>query len=111
MTTDPKPRRARRTNDLQKERSRKGVAARARLRMERAAQWRDVGGIVTDGVLGRHNVRLLARDGYPRLAVTVDGEHRQARTLRGVMRCMAVMVDGAAAGRRPAGRLACGTGA
>ena len=73
--------------------SRKGVEARRRLMLERSATWRDVGGFITDGVLGVHSVRLLACETYgERLAVTVDGQHRQARTLRGVVRCMAKMI-------------------
>lgn len=93
MTTNPKRLKPWRRNEIQKTNSAKGVAARKRLRSERAAEWRDVGGFVTDGVLGEHRVRLLASDSYgDRLAVTVDGEHRQARTLRGVLRCMAKMV-------------------
>jgi len=65
-------------------------SAKERKRRERACAWRDVGGFV--GVLGEHRVRLLARDDYPALAVTVDGECRQARTLRGVVRCMSAMI-------------------
>ena len=93
MTTNPIIRKARWRNDLQKAKSAAGVAARARLRIERASAWTDVGGFVTDGVLGKHAVRLLASESYgPRLAVAVDGRHRAARTLRGVVRCMANMV-------------------
>lgn len=93
MTTNHRGRKARRRSDIQREKSRKGVEARARLRHERAGAWRDVGGCVTDGVLGAHVIRLLARDSYgPRLAVTVDGEHRDARTLRGVVRRLGLMV-------------------
>lgn len=71
-----------------------GVAASARLRMEVTHEWRDVGGMTTDGVLGAHTVRLMACDEWSdgRLAVVVDGQHRRARTLRGVVRCMARMV-------------------
>jgi hypothetical protein len=108
MATNPRGRKARRRNDIQREKSRKGVEARARLRRERAEAWRDVGGFVTDGALGRHVVRLLAREGYgPRLAVTVDGEHRDARTLRGVVRRMGIMVWGGMA----TGGVLCATGA
>lgn len=93
MTTNPKPRRARRIKDLQRAKSAKGVAARERLLIEQPATWQDVGGFVTDGVLGAHAVRLLRRDGYgPRLAVTVDGRHRAARTLRGFSRLVAKML-------------------
>lgn len=95
MTTNPRGRKARRRNEIQREKSRKGVEARARLRMERAQAWRDVGGLVTDGVLGCHTVRLLVSESYgPRLAVTVDGVHRPARTMRGIVRRMGVMVWG-----------------
>lgn len=56
---------------------------------------RDVGGCVTDGCLGDHTIRLLAWPDEDRhYAVTVDGEHRQARTLRGVVRVLAEMVYG-----------------
>ena len=93
MTTNPNRRKARRLNDYQKVKSAAGVAARERLRIERASAWKDVGGFVTDGALGKHAVRLLASESYgPRLAVTVDGRHREARTLRGVLRCMSNMV-------------------
>lgn len=84
MTTNPNRRRAVRLKDLQTEKSRKGVEAKRRLMLERAAAWRDVGGLVTDGVLGVHSVRLLASETY--------GQHRQARTLRGLGRCMAKMI-------------------
>lgn len=93
MTTNPKTRRARRRNELQKQKSVLGVAAKKMLMAERAEAWRDVGGFVTDGVLGAHRVRLLESDTYGRsLAVEVDGVPRQARTLRGVARCIAKMV-------------------
>jgi hypothetical protein len=72
-----------------------GVRARARKRQERVAEMSDVGGLVTDGCLGEHRIRLLAWPGEERrLAVVVDGRHRQARTLRGVVRCVAEMVVG-----------------
>lgn len=102
MATNPIGRKARRRSDIQREKSRKGVEARARLRIERAKAWKDVGGFVTDGVLGCHRVRLLVCEGYSdhRLAITVDGEHRNARTLRGVGRRMALMLFGALYGRR-----------
>lgn len=70
-----------------------GVAARERNRLARAESMRDVGGLVTDGCLGAHTIRLMAWPGDERrLAVVVDGQHRQARTLRGVIRCVAQMV-------------------
>ena len=54
---------------------------------------RDVGGIATDGIFGTHKIRLLSYgDGEPHYAITVDGEHRMARTERGILRAMARMV-------------------
>lgn len=93
MATNPRGRKARRRNDYQRERSPKGVEARRHKRIERSAAWRDVGGFITDGVLGVHKVRLLACDTYgERFAVTVDSQHRQARTLRGFVACIAKMI-------------------
>ena len=61
--------------------------------MARAESLRDVGGFVTDGVLGVHAVRLLAKDDEVKyLAVSVDGQAKASRTYRGVLRCMAEMV-------------------
>ena len=58
-------------------------------------KWKNVCGFVTDGCLGTHTVRLLAYPGDTlAVAVTVDGKHRRARSLRGVVRCMAGMVWG-----------------
>lgn len=84
----------RRRSEIQRSKSLLGVAAKNLKRVERVAALRDVGGLTTDGCLGVHSIRLLA---YPdesevRLAVVVDGQHRQARTLRGVVRCVARMV-------------------
>lgn len=99
MTTNPIRRRAKRRNELQKQKSRKGVETRRRMMRERAAAWHDVGGLTTDGVLGAHSVRLLVSETYgDRLAVVVDDLHRQARTLRGVVRCMAQMIFKASGG-------------
>jgi hypothetical protein len=68
-------------------------AAKERKRLEQAQSMRDVGGFATDGCLGDHSVRLLAWPGEDRhLAVVVDGEHRQARTLRGIVRGLAEMI-------------------
>lgn len=68
-------------------------AAKERNRLARSDSMRDVGGIATDGVLGAHSIRLLAYPGDEnRLAVVADGKHREARTLRGVTRCIAEMV-------------------
>ena len=76
--------------------------------MADATPLRDVGGLITDGCMGAHSVRLLAwPDEARHLAVVVDGEHRQARTLRGVARIVAEMIfkranyEGGAAGGRP----------
>jgi len=79
--------------ERKREWSRRAVAAKARKRMERTSAMRDVGGIATDGILGSHSIRLLSYgDGEPHYAITVDGEHRQARTERGILRCVAQMI-------------------
>ena len=68
-------------------------AAKDRIRMDRTAGMTDVGGIATDGLFGAHSIRLLSYgDGETRYAITVDGEHRQARTERGILRCLAKMI-------------------
>ena len=68
-------------------------AAKARKRIERGSTLFDVGGFATDGIFGRHAIRVLSYgDGGNHYAITVDGEHRQARTERGVLRCLARMV-------------------
>ena len=70
-------------------------AAKQRKRMEFGATLRDVGGIATDGLFCAHSIRLLSYgDGEPHYAITVDGEHRTARTERGVLRLLARMVYG-----------------
>ena len=70
-------------------------AAKARKRMEFGSTMLDVGGITTDGLLGAHSIRLRSYgDGGNHYAITVDGEHRQARTERGIIRCIAKMVYG-----------------
>lgn len=93
MTTNPKKSRCLRFKKLQREKSALGVEAKKRLRVERFEAWWDVGGFVTDGVLGVHRVRLMESDSFGRrLAVCVDGVQRDARTLRGVARCMGEMV-------------------
>lgn len=87
-----------------RERALAGVRARAAKRLAAAGALRDVGGFTTDGCLGQHTVRLLAWPDAPagKLAVTVDGQHRQARTFRGVLRCLAHMVAArSVAARRP----------
>lgn len=76
-------------------RATKGVEARRRIRMERVAGMTDVGGITTDGLFGAHTIRILAYAGdEPLCAITVDGQHRQARTQRGILRLLARMVYG-----------------
>ena len=61
--------------------------------MERTSAMLDVGGFTTDGILGKHSIRFLSYgDGEPRYAITVDGEHRRARTERGILRCLARMI-------------------
>ena len=68
-------------------------AAKQRKRMERVSAMIDVGGIRTDGIFGAHSIRLLSYGDCRRhYAITVDGEHRQARTERGILRCMARML-------------------
>ena len=79
--------------ERKREWSRRAVAAKARKRMERVSAMTDVGGITTDGILGSHSIRLLSYgDGGRHYAITVDGEHRQARTERGILRCVAQMI-------------------
>jgi len=68
-------------------------AAKERRRVERAEAVRDVGGFITDGCLGFHEVRLMVYPDGERLAVVVDGKHRQARTYRGILRCAATMIS------------------
>ena len=77
-----------------RERCARARAAKDRKRLETGGPWSDVGGIVTDGCLGRHTIRLLACDSYSDrlLAVTVDGRQRRPRTLRGVVRCLASLL-------------------
>lgn len=68
-------------------------AAKERKRMEFGATMHDCGGFVTDGILGEHLVRILSYgDGELHYAITVDGEHRMARTERGIIRCIARMI-------------------
>jgi len=70
-------------------------AAKERKRLAEAEALRDVGGLVTDGVLGVHTVRLLAYPGEARaVAITVDGTHRRPRSLAGVKRVLADMLFG-----------------
>ena len=56
------------------DRAMKGVKSREQKRMADAAPLRDVGGLITDGCMGAHSVRLLAwPDASRHLAVSVDG--------------------------------------
>ena len=65
-------------------------AAKERKRMEFGSTMHDVGGITTDGLFGVHAIRLLSYgDSEPHYAITVDGEHRRARTERGIIRAIA----------------------
>ena len=75
------------------DRAMKGVEARRKKRMEFGSTMHDVGGFKTDGLMGEHVVRILSYgDAEPHYAITVDGEHRQARTERGIIRCIARMI-------------------
>ena len=79
--------------ERKREWSRRAVAAKERKRMDRVSAMTDVGGIRTDGILGKHTIRILSYGDEGRhYAITVDGEHRQARTERGILRCMATMI-------------------
>ena len=70
-------------------------AAKERKRMEFGSTMHDVGGISTDGILGAHSIRFLSYgDNEPHYAITVDGEHRTARTERGIIRLLSKMVCG-----------------
>ena len=79
-------------------------SAKERIRIELSEQMRDVGGFITDGCLGNHNVRLMSYPDGERIAVTIDGKHRQARTYRGILRCIATMVSDKTTGSNKAGR-------
>ena len=68
-------------------------AAKERKRMEFGSTLHDCGGFTTDGIFGSHSIRVLSYgDGGRHYAITVDGEHRQARTERGILRCVAQMI-------------------
>ena len=75
--------------------SRNAHAAKERKRQALADEWRDVGGFVTDGCLGKHTVRLLMSEDYSvsHYAVLCDGRVRQPRTRDGVLRCLRDMVS------------------
>jgi hypothetical protein len=77
-----------------REAGRRGAEAKARKRMAEGEAMTDVGGLVTDGCLGKHSIRLLAWPGEARsVAVVCDGQHRRPRSLRGVQRCIAMMLS------------------
>lgn len=68
-------------------------SAKARKRMEFGSTMHDCGGFTSNGIFGQHAIRILSYgDGGNHYAVTVDGEHRQARTERGILRCLAKMI-------------------
>lgn len=61
--------------------------------MEFGSTLHDCGGFTADGIFGSHSIRVLSYgDGEPHYAITVDGEHRCARTERGIIRCLAKMI-------------------
>lgn len=79
--------------ERKREWSRRAVAAKERKRMEFGSTLHDCGGFTTDGIFGSHSIRVLSYgDGVRHYAITVDGEHRQARTERGILRCVAQMI-------------------
>ena len=98
MASNPIPRNVRRFKRLQREKGLKGVEARRAKREREFAEMRVVGGFVTFGCLGEHTVELLYGENYSTdfLAVSVDGEPRRPRSLRGVGRCVALMLWGKA---------------
>ena len=67
-------------------------AAKDRNRIAAAEHAQDAGGITTDGCLGNHTVRLLHRGDDRHYMIVCDGRHRQPRTYRGVIRCVAEMM-------------------
>ena len=68
-------------------------AAKERKRMAFGSTMIDCGGITTDGILGKHSIRILSYgEGVRHYAITVDGEHLQARTERGILRILAKMI-------------------
>ena len=69
-------------------------AAKERKRMALGQAMVPVGWLTTGGCLGEHRVELLAYPDGLHLAVSVDGVPRKARTMRGVARCVALMLWG-----------------
>lgn len=86
----------RKRKELWSKRGKAGVRAKAEKRSREAYAMRVVGGFTTWGCIGQHTLELLYGDAYSErhLAVMVDGECRKPRTPRGVLRCIAEMVDG-----------------
>jgi hypothetical protein len=70
------------------ERSRKGVLARERKRLEAACEAREVGRIVFSGQMfgGEHSIRCLDAGNETQLWVEIDGQAHRPRTWRGLMR-------------------------
>ena len=67
--------------------------AKERKRIQMSESLRDVGGIITDGCLGVHHIRLMVYpDDARAVAVVVDGMHRRPRSMRGLVRCLAMMI-------------------
>lgn len=99
MAINPKPRKLRRRNDSQKERSVKGVAARRTLREVRAGEavTRVVGTVTFDGPYfgGPHRVAVSeVSDGRPVFDLSVDGSLTGIRSERGVRSLIARMIAG-----------------
>ena len=95
-------RKAARTLALERKRKRCAAmrAAKERKRMAFGSTLYDCGGIATDGIFGVHSIRVLSYgDGGNYYAITVDGEHRMARTERGILRVLAQMICKRACGR------------
>jgi hypothetical protein len=67
-------------------------AAKERKRLEQAVELAPSGWIRTGGCLGKHFVELQAYPDGKHLAVIVDGKHRQARTIRGIGKCISAMI-------------------
>jgi hypothetical protein len=68
-------------------------AAKERKRQEESQALQPSGWIRTGGCLGEHFVELMAYPDGKHVAVIVDGQHRQPRTMRGIARCIARMIE------------------
>ena len=80
--SNPRLRKARRWREIQRRRSKAGVEARERKRLERAKDAECVGTITFEGQMfgGRHEMRLLLADWFDdrKMMVEIDGEpHRR----------------------------------